>query len=357
MPKVVVQVVQHLRPGGIETMALDLQGFSRPDDDVHIVSLEGDKEQAIAAWGRLAPVQGHLHFLGKPAGMSASTLITLFRLFRRLKATVVHTHHIGPLLYGGLAARLAGVRRIIHTEHDAWHLRSPRARRLQEILIIALRPILVADADAVADELRKIMPGRCHHVIANGIDTKRFSPGNKRQARELFGLPQGLPLIGCAARLEKVKGHEVLISALEQLPGNVHLALAGEGSREDELKTLTRKAGLADRVHFLGKVDAMPDFYRALDVFCLPSFSEGMPLSPLEAQACNVPCVLSDVGACRETLCPESGLLAAAGDSEGLALSLRQSLSVEPSRRPRSHIVERGDVRRMVSAYEQIHTA
>lgn len=355
MPNVVVQVVQHLRPGGIETMALDLQGFARPGDEVHIVSLEGGKEQAIEAWGRLAHVEGRLHFLGKPAGLSPSTPIALLRLFRRLKATVVHTHHIGPLLYGGLAARLAGVRRIIHTEHDAWHLRLPRARRLQEILILALRPVLVADAVAVADELKKIMPGRHHHVIANGIDTNRFSPGNQRRARDLFGLPQGVPLIGCAARLETVKGHEVLISALEQLPENVHLALAGEGSREDELKTLTRKAGLTGRVHFLGRVDAMPDFYRALDVFCLPSFSEGMPLSPLEAQACNVPCVLSDVGACRETLCPDTGLLARPGISESLASSLRLSLSAAPGRGPRSHMVERGDVRRMVSAYEQLH--
>lgn len=357
MPNVVVQVVQHLRPGGIETMALDLQGFSQPDDEVHIVSLEGDKEEAIAAWARLVPVKDRLHFLSKPAGTRLSTLITLFRLFRSLKVAVVHTHHIGPLLYGGLAARMVGVRRIIHTEHDAWHLRAPKVRRLQEFLIMALRPVLVADAAAIADELKKIMPDRYHRVIANGIDTERFSPGNKHHARGILGLPQGVPLIGCAARLEKVKGHEVLISALERLPENVHLALAGEGSREDELKSLARKAGLAERVHFLGMVEAMPEFYRALDVFCLPSLSEGMPLSPLEAQACDVPCVLSDVGACRETLCPDSGLLAEPGNHEALARSLSARLAVAPARGPRSHVVDWGDVRRMVNAYEQLHAA
>lgn len=354
MPEVVVQIVQHLRPGGIETMALDLQRFAWPSCDVHIVSLEGDKNESIAAWERLAPVRGRVHFLDKLPGFRLDTLFRLVRLLRSLSAAVVHTHHIGPLLYGGLAARLSGVSRLVHTEHDAWHLRIPRQRRLQKLLVGLVRPLLVADAETVAKELGESLPNMNFHVIPNGIDTERFTPGDKVAARRTLGLENEVLLIGCAARLEKVKGHEVLISALQRMANNVNLVLAGSGSRESELKELVRHLGLQDRVHFLGKVEAMQDFYRALDVFCLPSFREGMPLSPLEAQACDVPSVVSDVGGSRETLCPSTGEIFPAGDIRSLASALERQLAGPPRRSPRHHVLEMGDVRRMARAYTDL---
>ncbi|MBZ4288949.1 hypothetical protein LAN16_24115, partial [Mycobacterium tuberculosis] len=67
---------------------------------------------------------------------------------------VVHTHHIGPLLYAGYAARLTGVQTRIHTEHDAWHLQDDKRRHLQALALKAVQPTLVADATRVYNQLR-----------------------------------------------------------------------------------------------------------------------------------------------------------------------------------------------------------
>ncbi|MCV5754523.1 glycosyltransferase, partial [Escherichia coli] len=83
----------------------------------------------------------------------------------------------------------------------------------------------------------------------------------------------------------------VLIEAFSHLESHTHLAIAGDGSQREQLEHLVRTLKLEQRVTFLGLVDDMPSFYQSLDLFCLPSLQEGFPLSTLEAQACDIPCV------------------------------------------------------------------
>ena len=165
----VVQVVQHLVPGGIETMALDLNAFSEAQERPIIISLEGDKKSSLRDWERLQSVADRLIFLDKAPGLKPSMILHLYRLFKRLGVDVVHTHHIGPLLYAGIAARLAGVRCLIHTEHDAWHLNQPRRRLLQRAVIRLTRPLLVADAESVASQMRHSLKLDNIRIIRNGI--------------------------------------------------------------------------------------------------------------------------------------------------------------------------------------------
>ena len=123
----VCQVVQHLRPGGIETLVLELARLAPPGQTTDILSLEGSPERAVAAWPRLAQTGAGLKFFAKAPGWRIDCLLALTRYLRQVRPRAVHTHHVGPLIYGGLAARLAGVPRIIHTEHDAWHLQDAAA--------------------------------------------------------------------------------------------------------------------------------------------------------------------------------------------------------------------------------------
>lgn len=350
----VIQVVQHLRPGGIETMVLDLLSFCEQGNRTFIVSLEGTKHSAINHWPKLQPVADKLVFLGKKPGLAPSLILSMSKLFKRLEADVVHTHHIGPLLYAGVAARLAGVRQLIHTEHDAWHLDDPRRRILERVAIRLARPRLVADAETVAGNMRKHLKTARIQVIPNGIDTQRFIPGDQAQARQRLGLPQGVLLIGCSGRLEKVKGQRVLIDALTRLPEHIHLTLAGTGSNETQLRRQAEAFRLGKRVHFLGRIDEMPTFYHALDVFCLPSLNEGLPLSPLEAQACNIRTLVTDVGGSRETLCPHSGQLVPGGDASAMASTLDRMLRKPLAITPREFVQQRHDVRRMASAYTSL---
>ena len=353
--KTIVQVVQHLRPGGIEIIALDLLSFSQHDEKTIIVSLEGDIEAAIKHWPKLEAYRDCLIFLDKQPGLKASVVRALMDIFKKTDAYAIHTHHIGPLLYAGIAARLTGIKQFTHTEHDAWHLNDKKRCLIQRIAIKLLRPTLVADAQAVADNMReKLKYHGAITVIRNGINSEQFVPGDQQLAREKLNLPSAVQLIGCSGRMEKVKGQSVLIRALPELPENTHLALAGSGSIEQALHALVDKLGLSERVHFLGHIDQMPTFYQALDLFCLPSLNEGLPLSPLEAQACNIRTLVTDVGASKETLSPESGEFVVANDPIAMADMLITMLTNQNKAQPRAFVQEYGDVKVMAQAYANL---
>ncbi|MHC8510240.1 MAG: glycosyltransferase [Rhodospirillales bacterium] len=352
----VVQVVQHLRPGGVETMALDLMIHASAGRDVRIVALEGTAEDSLNAWPRLADTPERLHFMNKKPGLDLFLIFRLARYFKQIGAQAVHTHHIGPLIYGGLAARLAGISAAAHTEHDAWHLESRWRRFVQRLALALVRPVFTASAEAVARAARSALPGHNPKVILNGVDLRRFSPGARPAARLTLGLPTHPFIIGCAARLAAVKRHVDLTDALRRLPANVHLALAGDGPERSALEKRVKAHGLRSRVHFLGAVDDMPAFYRAIDVFCLASENEGMPLAPLEAQASGVPCVLTDAGGAAEALCRETGMLTRPHDPGGLANALALLLARENTGDPRAFVRRHHDFMNTIRAYESLHT-
>ena len=292
--------------------------------------------------------------MGKKPGIDITLPFRIARKLNQLQAVAVQTHHIGPLLYGGLGARLAGINQLVHTEHDAWHLRNNKRRKLQDRIIRIIKPILVADSFMVAEKLRQISPKHHYQIIRNGVDCTRFKPGDSDYARRLQSLPMDVRLIGCAGRLELVKDQATLIRAHALLPNDCHLALAGDGSQKLGLMKLAADLGTSRRVHFLGNVDDMPTFYRALDVFCLPSLNEGMPLSPLEAQACGIPTVVTDVGGAAETLCPETGLLVEPDNPEKLSNALQQQLSSREERNPRHFPLTSNNLRQVISAYQRL---
>ena len=355
--KTIVEIVQHLKPGGIETMVLDLADMLGQNNRVFVISLEGNREEAIKAWPRLKPYQDRLFFMGKREGLDYRLFLRLASKLRGLDATAVHTHHIGPLIYGGVACRLAGIKKVVHTEHDAWHLDESSRRKLQRKMIRFVRPILVADAYSVQQSLSVHIPNTVTQVIKNGIDTGRFIPGNKQLARAHWDLPRGKYIVGCAGRLERVKGQDVLIRAMKNLPGCVHLVLAGSGTQKKKLTKLVAELGLQERVKFLGAIDDMPTFYQSLDVFCLPSHKEGMPLSPLEAQSCGVPAVVTDTGGSIETVCPRTGLCIPPNDSFEIALAIENILNRSLVTSPRRFVLREGSAQVMSKTYEQLLTS
>jgi glycosyltransferase involved in cell wall biosynthesis len=349
-----IQIVQHLKPGGIESLVLDLCEFSTPEKPVHIVSLEGEKSHALSNWSRLEAYQEHITFLEKPPGFSVGTFVKLANFLKAKNPNQIHTHHIGPMLYGGVAAQMAGVGQWVHTEHDAWHLSNKSHRRIANTCIRLFHPLMVADAALVAAQVKAQLPNVNADVIYNGIDTGRFSPGDQTLARNQLGLPLQRQLIGCAARLHPVKGQHRLLTLLKKFPDHVHAVLAGEGETKPALEALCRRLGVAHRVHFLGNVDDMPSFYRAIDVFCLASDFEGLPLSPLEAQACNIPVVVTDVGGSRETVCPNSGYVVPLDDEAALIKAISKLFMPTDDATPREFVKRHYDVRNMVAQYNTL---
>ncbi len=349
MQNPLIHVVQHLAPGGLEVMALELARAQAAQRPTLVLSLEGDADRALAAWPRLAQHREQLLFLGKRPGLDAALPARLVALFRRLKPWAVHTHHVGPLLYAGPAARLAGVKRRLHTEHDAWHLADAKRRAVVKLALRLARPVLVADAPHVAEAVREAI-GVVPRVVLNGVDTLRFAPGDKAAARATLGLPAGRVILGVAARLEPVKGVDIAIAALALLRGDALLAVAGDGGQAAALQQQAQALGVADRVRFLGLVQDMAGFYQALDGYCLPSRNEGLPLALLEAQATGLGVVAARVGGVPAACDPHSAWLVATEDPVALALGM-QSLLANRGGDPRGFVLAHASLAAAAGAY------
>lgn len=355
MKHVTLQVVQHLRPGGIEKLVLNLLQFASPDHDVYIVALEGNKASALAAWPELKPFEARLFFLGKAAGKDLKTVIKLRKLIRQLGASVIHSHHLGPLLYSRLATLGTSLTHI-QTEHDSWHLQDSKQCLITRWLLKLSKIKLIADAPRVAAHLEQQLGIKPDQVIINGIDTRYFSPGNQLLARQLLELPTDKTIIGCAGRLVKEKGIDTLIHALTKLPGHCHLAVAGEGPERPHLQEIADRLGLSERIHWLGHCSNMRSFYRAIDLFCMPSRQEGLPLALLEAQACGKSVIATAIGGIPDLLCPHSGQLIKPDNPGELAKSLEQGLSdaTSHSEQNAQYIRCLADVRMMAATYESL---
>ncbi|MEQ1698249.1 MAG: glycosyltransferase [Hyphomicrobiaceae bacterium] len=347
-----VHIVQAMAPGGIETLVLDLA--REPDANVRVFSFEGSREQLTAHWPALAPIAHRIEGFGAGAGLKPYLIVQLARRLRQLNAKSVFLHHVGPLIYGGLAARLAGVERIIHVEHDVWHYAQPRRRMIASVIEAIVRPHHVAVSAHAARVLRSMLPSPAVSVIHNGIDLERFRPGDKAIARAAFNLDPAWRIVGTAGRLVAVKGHEVLIRAAAALPVDCHVAIAGSGEEREALQALAVSLGLSGRIHFLGHVDAVEKVLPAFDVFCLPSHNEGFPRSIIEAQAVGLPVVATDVGALAEAVCPLTGRIVPPGNPGALAKALRDVLAIPPMIPPREFVADRFSWTQTLSSYRKV---
>lgn len=354
--QVIAQIVQHLKPGGIEKLAIDMMKFKQQGTEVFVIALEGDKESCLKHWPELNSLQTQLIFINKPAGFSLRIIWQLRCLLKKLQVTCIHTHHIGPLLYGGLATLALTKIKHIHTEHDAWHLTNSKQQVITRWMLRFKPILLVADAETVANELPKHL-GKLRRLdtIVNGIDTTKFKPlATNLDIKEQPTENKTQIIVGCAARLVPEKSLSILIESIAEID-NCQLKIAGDGPEKQALIELTESLGLMSRVEFIGHTDDMVSFYQSIDIFVLTSQHEGLPLSLLEAQACGVPVICSDVGAVWEGVCKDTGQLVSEHSALAFAHALRQQISAKLDTSPRSFIVNRFDIHQMVNAYNNLN--
>lgn len=349
----VVHVVNQMRPGGIETMVFDIVRHSRHAS--RIFSLEGSTEQLISGWSGLSTIANSIDGFERPPGLVPALVLRLARRLRELKPRAVFLHRISPLLYGGLAARIAGVPTIVHVEHDVWQYDDPRRRRLLKWSVRMVRPVHFAVSPAIAETLKQMLPSPQICVVPGGVDLNRFRRRERGPARLALGLPPDAHVVGTAGRLEPVKGHRVLVSAMSHLPDDVHVLIVGEGSQRDALLSQARELGVDARLRLLGHRDDLEQILPALDVFCLPSLGEGLPRVLMEAQGADIPVVASDVGSVKQVVDPATGRLVSADDPRALADALKASLaSPAPAGICRTFAEARFGIDRLVDQYDSM---
>jgi glycosyltransferase involved in cell wall biosynthesis len=298
----VTHVVHDFEGGGLETLVADMaRGFDAARVRTSIVSLSG----RIGRLGHaLTGVVHGVHAL-KPAPLVSMVLpLGLARHLRRSGTQIVHVHS-GVWFKAAVAARFAGVDGVVFTEHGREHADPPvmrfidgRAARLTDAVVAVSGRLERYLADRVG-----VPPGRLM-TIENGVDTNRFRPGTpRRDVRGELGIPADALVVGSVGRLEHVKAYERALYAVAAVRARggisrpVYLVLFGDGSQRQPLTALADSLGLGDAVRFPGWVSEPDDVYRMMDVFVLPSHSEGLSVSLLEAMATGVVPLVTPVGA------------------------------------------------------------
>jgi mannosyltransferase len=173
-----------------------------------------------------------------------------------------------------------------------------------------------------------------HEVIMHGIDTEAFRPGSAAERRPPEGWP-GRHLIGCSGRIRHQKGTDLFVEALIALLPNYPdwtAVVTGRATAEhrafaEELKEKVRRAGLQDRIRFVGELDDIKPWYRRMTLFVAPSRNEGFGLTPLEAMASGAAVVASDAGAYAEMIADGTGQVVPAGDDAALAAAIETYLA------------------------------
>ena len=269
---------------------------------------------------------------------SLSALLSLRKISAFSKDCQVFEAHypLDGLLFPFLSP---GVKKILHF-HGAWP--PPLFRKLWR-RILRHTDCCIACSSYAREELLRVMPSAAIEVLYNGVDVESFAPGESG-FDPACGYDPGCLKVGTVARLSRNKGVDVLCRLAAELRGEVEIFLAGpvDPGFSAELNKLAE----APNIHLLGSIahGSIPDFYRFLDCFVLPSRFEAFPLTILEAMASGCPVLATRVGGIPEMIAPEeeAGLLFPVGDAAALKAHL---LRLRTDQSMLRHLGEQGRAR------------
>lgn len=350
-PVRVAHVTQGLETGGQEKLLVE---FARHADrhtfDLRFISLGG--RGALAA--DLEECGWPVHPLEAATKIRPGLVARLAVQFRRWGIHVVHTHEDRPLIHAAPAARLAGVAAVVHTRHGQSVGLTRRQKRLVRWASWCANRFVCVSADSARRARADGIGSQRVATIRNGIDLQRYRYSGPR--------PDG-PVV-CVARLSPEKNVESLIAAAglaARAQPNFRLVIGGDGPSLPALRDQTRALGLDERVEFLGSVRDVPRLLQQCALFVLPSLTEGIALTLLEAMATGLPVVATRVGGTSEVVADgKTGLLVPSQCPERLAEAML-SLFQDPAaarlmgQAGRRRVESAFDVRTMVAAYEALY--
>lgn len=280
----------------------------------------------------------------KPSvGKDVAALLSLWRLFRRERFDIVHTHMPKTGLLGMLAAKLARVPLRIHTFHgEVWATRTGFRRlalkRLDQLVSSLATHILTVSPSQRAFLVKEgVVPETKAGLIGSGsicgVDPTRFRANTdvRHAMRDQLHIGRDDTVILFLGRLNRDKGMLDLANAFNTIATdcpNVTLLLVG--AQEDVPFSQMQEicAAWRDRLHYVAFTETPEDYMTVADIFCLPSYREGLPMTILEAAACGVPTVASRIyGITDAVVDGETGLLFKAGDVAALTQALSALIS------------------------------
>jgi len=299
------------------------------------------------------------------------SLLRLAGIYRRWRPDLVHHVTPKPILYGALAARIAGVRRVVNAVSGLGYVFSSAdgaSALMRQSALVGHRLAHAGDATrvifqnpddrAALVERGIVPPGHARLIPGSGVDPAAWAPASR---------PVLQPIVTVACRMLADKGVADAVAAARLLRRGqaIDLRLAG-GLDPDSPRGIpasTLQSWQADgSAAWLGRIDDMPGLWRSSRIACLPSYyGEGIPKSLIEAASCGLPIVTCDVPGCREIVRHgDNGLLVPPRDPQALAAALKtllddHDLCVRMGRRGRERVIAEFSLDRVVQAHLAIY--
>ena len=328
-------VVLQMESGGSERVVLDLAGGLNADQfEIYVTAFKGGVNEF-----HLKEVCKDIFFIQKRKRFDLSAMIQIAKIVREHRIDVVNAHHYMPCFYSFLGTRILNRKNLIYTEHSVPEVEGVASGIHGKIfnMMLVQMDAVVGVSREITERLKANYPRHSKKIIEilNGVDIQKFeSIRSKKEVRNHWGLSREHFFVGIVANFRKVKNHVCLIRAASRLKDTypqLRLLLVGRGfpgdpeNSEEQIRKLIGELGLQERVIMTGYQENIPEILSVFDVFCLPSFSEGLPVSVLEAMAARVPVVGSQVRGIKEVVKNrETGLLFSSNDHSELAHALEE---------------------------------
>ncbi|WP_369389283.1 glycosyltransferase [Streptomyces sp. CG1] len=367
----VLHIITGLSAGGAEQQLRQLLRHLPTEVECDVVALTSPG--AVADGLRADGVR--VRHLGMGGSRDLGALPRLTKLIRTGGYDVVHTHLYRACLYGRIAARLAGVRAVVASEHSLLEdsvegRRATRGVRALYLLGERLGRVTVAVSPTVAGTLQRWgVPGSRIRVIPVGFDPDlfRFDEVRRKRARMHYGLPEDAFVVGAVGRQISGKRFDVLVQALPHLPAETRLLLVGDGPEHTALGRIAQELGVAGQVVMTGErpylpdsrdgAPGIPDLMFAMDVLAGPSLVETYGMAAMEALATGLP-VLYTTAPALSGLPPGSvpSALRVTGGAEEYARELLRLHAAGPGERTVPEVVRHNSIQNIARQTSRLYT-
>lgn len=327
--QIILEVIYSFDIGGSERLAAAIaQSAHKIGKSVGVVAINGTN----------GPIRDQLEQNGIPCyGINGgnvsrfTVLFNLFKLFRKLKPTVLHMHHVTQLIACFWPAKLVGVPKLVLTEHANYSIRIiPKLNKRAKFYCPKVDVVTT-----VHDGLKKYfheelnVPSNIQITIPNGVDTTRFAPKKRNLTlRNSLSIQENAMVLGCIGRLVEAKDHENLLQSIyllvKQGVTNIVVLVIGGGPLLERIENKIEELKLGDFVHCIGERSDIEELLHQCDVVVMSSKREGFPMVLLEAMSSGIPCISTNVGAVPQLISEGSGIVVPPEDSEALAAAIKE---------------------------------
>lgn len=319
-----------------------IDGMKEEGWDVVIICSEGSAISSLSKRGyqfRIASIARSMHPI-----KAIKSIIALYKVFREEKFDVIHVHTPVAALLGRIAAALAGKSFVIYTAHGFYfHDEMPTLKRSLFVFLERFAGkftdfLFCQSSEDAQDAVKEgIMPANKVLAIGNGVDDAKFNPSKYHKLiaenRKSVGIPENARVVGIIARMVKEKGYHELLEASINLANrykDFYLMIIGDKMLTDHDKDVDdvlerAREKMGSRLIELGFRSDTPMLLSLMDIFCLPSYREGLPRTIIEAMMMAKPVVATNIRGCREEVIPEvTGLLVPSRDSASLEKAIEK---------------------------------